>query len=64
MNFTVHCTVYSRINSVKSLYVVTSTPYYECTRSHQLRKVSFIQLNHKIFWTNCVHSFYGVGVIM
>jgi hypothetical protein len=29
--YTVHCTVYSRINSVKSLYAITSTPYYECT---------------------------------
>jgi hypothetical protein len=30
--YTVHCTVYSRINSVKSLYAVTPTPYYECTQ--------------------------------
>jgi hypothetical protein len=72
MNFTVHCTVYSRINSVKSLYAVTSTPYNECTRLHQLRtmnvrscrlrKVTFIQLNQRIFWTNRVHSLYGVDV--
>jgi len=40
MNFTVHCTVYSRINSVKSLYAVTSTPYNECTRLHQLRTMN------------------------
>jgi hypothetical protein len=52
--YSVQCTVYSRINSIKSLYAITSTPYNECTRLHQL---------HRIFWTNCVHSLYGVGVI-
>ncbi len=28
----------------------------------RLRQVTFIQFNQKIFWTNWVHSWYGVGV--
>ncbi len=44
MNPTVHCIVYSlqytETYSVKSLYAVTSTPYYESTRSHQLRTMN------------------------
>ncbi len=87
------------INSIPWLYAVTSTPYHEWTRSHQLRtmipwmnavtptpyhdsmnerghtnsvpwmhavcrlrQVTFIQFNQRIFWANCVHSWYGVGV--
>jgi hypothetical protein len=45
MNFTVHCTVYSRINSVKSLYAIASTPYNECTRLHQLRTMNVRSLS-------------------
>ncbi len=63
--YTVQCTVYSvqshqlrkvtlrsHTNSVVWMYAVCG-----------LRKVTFIQLNHRIFWTNCVNSFYRVGVI-
>ena len=39
-------------NSVQWMYAVC-----------RLRKVTFIQLNQRIFWTNCVHSLYGVVVI-
>ncbi len=28
----------------------------------RLRQVTFIQFNQRIFWANCVHSWYGVGV--
>ncbi len=78
------CSMPNRINSVPWMHAVTSTPYHECTRSHQLRtidergghtnavswmhtvcwlrQVTFIQFNQKIFWTNCVHLWYGVGV--
>jgi len=73
----------NRINSVPWMHAVTSTPYHEWTRSHQLRtmnerghtnsvpwmhavcrlrQVTFIQFNQRIFWANCVHSWYGVGV--
>ena len=45
MNFTVHCTVYSRIDSVKSLYAVTSTPYNECKQLHQLRTMNVRSLS-------------------
>ncbi len=27
-----------------------------------LRQVTLIQFSQRIFWTNCVHSWYGVGV--
>ncbi len=43
--------VRGHINSAKSLYAVTPTPYHECT-----------QLVQKILLLNFVHSLYGVGV--
>ncbi len=43
--------VRDHINSAKSLYTVTTTPYHECT-----------QLVQKILLLNSVHSLYGVGV--
>ncbi len=59
-------------NSIPWMNLVTSTPYHEWTQSYQLctmnarsfrlRQVTFIQFNQKIFRTNCVHSWYGVGV--
>jgi hypothetical protein len=33
-------TLTGQSHSVKSLYAVTSTPYHECTRSHQLRTMN------------------------
>ncbi len=35
--------------SVKSLYAVTSTPYHECTRSHQLRTMNVRSLARGFF---------------
>ncbi len=64
-------------------YKIASTPYYDFTRSYQLRtmtlrghtnsvpwmhavcwlrQVTFIQFKQRIIWTNCLHSWYGVGV--
>ncbi len=28
----------------------------------RLRQVNFIQFNQRFFWTNCVDSWYGIGV--
>jgi hypothetical protein len=44
-------TLRSHINSVPWMYTVTPTPYNECT-----------EFSKRIFWTHCVHSWYGVGV--
>ncbi len=69
------CTMNGRghINFVSWMHAVTSTTYHEWKRGHTnslpwmhavcwLRQVTFIQFNQKIFWTNCVHSWYGVCV--
>jgi hypothetical protein len=51
------------INSVPWLNAVTSTPYHECTQIvDSVKSLSFSLTMQKIFWTNCVHSWYGVGV--
>ncbi len=64
------------INSVPWMTAVTSTPYHEWTLSHYLRTVNECGLTNSVPWmhavcrlrkatfikTNCVHSWYGVGV--
>jgi hypothetical protein len=66
----------NRINSVPWMHAVTSTPYHEWTRSHQLRTMNERGHTNSVPWmhavcrlrqatfiqTNCVHSWYGVGV--
>ena len=64
------------INSVPWMHAVTSTPYHEWTRSHKLRTMNERGHTNSVPWmhavcrlrqatfiqTNCVHSWYGVGV--
>ncbi len=80
---TVQCTQESRgmtlqnhTNSVPWMLAVTSTPYHEWPRSHQLRTMNERGHTNSVPWmyadcqlrkatfiqTNCVHSWYGVGV--
>ncbi len=50
------------IKSVLWMNAVKSTPYHECTECVDSVKSLSIQFNQKVFWTSCVHSWYGVGV--
>ena len=80
---TVQCTQESRgmtlrnhTNSVPWMLAVTSTPYHEWPRSHQLRTMNDRGHTNSVPWmhavcrlrkatfiqTNCVHSLYGVCV--
>ncbi len=66
----------SHINSVPWMTGVTLTSYHECTRTHQLRTMNDRGHTNSVPWmhavcrlrqatfiqTNCVHSWYGVGV--
>ena len=69
-------TLRNHTNSVPWMLAVTSTPYHEWPRSHQLRTMNDRGHTNSIPWmhavcrlrkatfikTNCVHSWYGVGV--
>jgi hypothetical protein len=69
-------TLRNHTNSVPWMLAVTSTSYHEWPRSHQLRTMNERGHTNSVPWmnavcrlrkatfiqTNCVHSWYGVGV--
>ncbi len=69
-------TLRNHTNSVSWMLAVTSTPYHEWPRSHQLRTMNDRGHTNSVPWrhavcrlrkatfiqTNCVYSWYGVGV--